>query len=102
MRFYKPLLKELKNILIFEHAHDKTYNKTCATSENSDQHAHLCSLIRVFADSICLLQPPGYPKTDNNIILAILGDALDLNLFSRTRVNKATELYSMELQRLNI
>ena len=25
---------------------------------------HTCSLIRVFADHMCLLQPPGYPKTD--------------------------------------
>ena len=31
-------------------AHDKTYNKTCVTSENSDQPAHPRSLIRVFAD----------------------------------------------------
>ena len=30
-------------------AHDKTYNKTCATSEDSDQPAHPRSLIRVFA-----------------------------------------------------
>ena len=42
--------------------HDKTYNKTCATSEDSDQPAHPRSLIRVFADRMCLLQPPGYPK----------------------------------------
>ena len=47
-----------------EPAHDKTYNKTCATSEDSDQPAHPRSLIRVFADRICLLQPVGYPKRD--------------------------------------
>ena len=47
-----------------ESAHDKIYNKTCATSEDSDQPAHPRSLIRVFADCICLLQPPGYPKRD--------------------------------------
>ena len=38
------------------------YNKICATSEDSDQPAHPRSLIRVFADRMCLLQPPGYPK----------------------------------------
>ena len=42
---------------IFEPAHDKTYNKTCAISEDSDQPAHPRSLIRVFADRMCLLQP---------------------------------------------
>ena len=47
-----------------EPAHDKTYNRTCATSEDSDQPAHPRSLIRVFADRMCLLQPPGYPKRD--------------------------------------
>ena len=45
-----------------EPAHDKTYNKTCATSVDSDQHAHPRSLIRVFADHMCFVQPPGYPK----------------------------------------
>ena len=48
----------------YELAYDKTYNKTCGTSENSDQPAHLRSLIRVFTDCMCLLQPPGYPKRD--------------------------------------
>ena len=52
-----------------EPGHDKTYNKTCATSEDSDQPAHLRSLIRVFADRMCLLQPPGYPKRDKQIPL---------------------------------
>ena len=42
----------------------KTYKKTSATSEDSDQPAHPRSLIRVFADRMCLLQPPGYPKKD--------------------------------------
>ena len=50
--------------MINEPSHDKAYNKTCATSEDSDQPAHSHSLIRVFADRICLLQPPGYPKRD--------------------------------------
>ena len=49
---------------INEPAHYKTYNKTCATSEDSDQPAHPRSLIRVFADCLCRLQPPGYPKRD--------------------------------------
>ena len=31
-------------LLLFEPAHDKTYIKTCATSEDSDQPAHLRSL----------------------------------------------------------
>ena len=38
--------------------------KIYATSDNSDQTAHPRSLIRVFADRTCLLQPPGYPKRD--------------------------------------
>ena len=42
----------------------KTYNKTFATSEDSDQPKHPRSLIRVFADCMCLLQPPGYPNRD--------------------------------------
>ena len=34
------------------------FNKTCATSKDSDQAAHLCSQIRVFADgtAFCSLQ----------------------------------------------
>ena len=51
-------------IKTWEPAHDKTYNKTCAISEGSDQPAHPRSLIRVFADRMCPLQPPGYPKRD--------------------------------------
>ena len=35
---------------------------TYATSEDSDQTAHLRSLIRVFAGHMCLLQPQGYPN----------------------------------------
>ena len=50
--------------LIFESVHDKTYNKTCATSKVSDQSAQTRSLIRVFADRLCLLQPPGDPRRD--------------------------------------
>ena len=33
-------------------------------SEDSDQPAHPRSLIRVFADRMCLLKPPIYPKRD--------------------------------------
>ena len=49
---------------IYETAHGKTNNKTCATSEDSDQTARLRSLIRVFADRMCFLLSPGYPKRD--------------------------------------
>ena len=44
----------------YEPEHDKTYNKTYATSEDSDQPAHPRSLTWVFADRMCLLQPMGY------------------------------------------
>ena len=49
---------------VIESLHDKTYNKACATREDSDQPAHARSLIRVFADRMCILQPPCYPKWD--------------------------------------
>ena len=45
-----------------EPADDKTYTMTCATSEDSDQPVHPRSLITVFADHRCLLQPRGYRK----------------------------------------
>ena len=45
-----------------EPVHDKTYNKTCATSEDSYQSAHPRNLTRVYADRMCLLQTPGYSK----------------------------------------
>ena len=51
-------------ILSNEPVHEKTINKTCATSQDSDQPAHPRSLIWVFADCMCLLQPPDYPKGD--------------------------------------
>ena len=38
-------------------AHNKTYNVACAISEDTDQPAHPRSLIIVFADRMCLLQP---------------------------------------------
>ena len=49
--------------------HDKTYNKTCATSGDSDQTAHPRSLIGIFVDRMCLVQPPGYPKRDERELL---------------------------------
>ena len=60
---------QIEQIFEIEPTHDKTYNKTCATSEDSDQPAHLRSLIRVFADRTCLVQPSGYPKKDSRGIL---------------------------------
>ena len=41
-------------MIIYEPAHDKTYNKTCPASEYSNQPAHPHSLIRVFADCMSL------------------------------------------------
>ena len=49
---------------ITEPAHDKTYNKNCAISEDSGQPAHPRNLISVFAVHMCLLQPQGYSKRD--------------------------------------
>ena len=34
----------MQTVSTYEPVHDKTYNKTCATSEVSDQTAHMCSL----------------------------------------------------------
>ena len=48
--------------VLYEPAYNETCNKTCATSEDSDQPAHPRSLIRVFADRMCQLQAPGYPE----------------------------------------
>ena len=72
----------LDNLLfIIEPADDKTYDKICATSEDSDQPAHPCRLIRVFADRMCLVQPPGYPKRDEREPLPYLVDVqADLSL----------------------
>ena len=47
----------------FEPARDETYNKTCATSKDSDQPAHPRGLISVFADRTSRISP-GYPKRD--------------------------------------
>ena len=61
--------------------HQKIYNKTCATSEGSDQPVHLHSLIRVFADCMCLLEPSRYPKRNKQkSLLYWLDVQADLNL----------------------
>ena len=52
----------------YELVHDKTY-KTCATSKDSDQPAHSCSLIRVFVDHMCLRRPLGYSKRSEEELL---------------------------------
>ena len=54
------------SLFSYEPAHDKTYHKTCATSENK----WTCSLIRVFAGHMGHLQPPGYPRRDKRKPLA--------------------------------
>ena len=49
---------------VFEPAQNIIYDKTCVNSEDSDQPAHLYSLIRVFAGCMCFLYPLGYRKRD--------------------------------------
>ena len=52
-----------------------------ATSEDSDQPAHPRSLIRVLADRMCLLKPPGYPKRDEQEPLPYrVDEQVDLSL----------------------
>ena len=60
-------------VIIIEPAHDKTYNKTYVTSKDSDLPAYPRSLIRVFADPLCLLQSPGYSKRDKLERLPYMG-----------------------------
>ena len=61
--------------------YDKTCNKTCAISEDTNQTAHSRSLIRVFADRMCLQQAPGYPKRNEREPLSYWIDVqADLNL----------------------
>ena len=57
---------------LFESVRYKTYNKTCSTSEDSGPPAHPCSLIRVFADRMYLLQLPGYSKRNKRVPLSYL------------------------------
>ena len=49
-------LQTKADILAYEPAHDKTYNKSCATSKDWDQSAHPRSLIKVFANRMYLIQ----------------------------------------------
>ena len=71
---------ELQNIRL-NMSQCKTYNKTFATSEDSDQPAHPRSLIRVFTDRMYLLQPPGYLKRDRReLLLYWVGIQADLSL----------------------
>ena len=44
-RIRLPTRTKQKLCITYESANDKTYNKTCATSEDSDQPAHPRSLI---------------------------------------------------------
>ena len=48
---------------IIEPAHDKTYNKLVPPAKTQ---ISLCirTVWSVFADRMCFLQPPGYPKSD--------------------------------------
>ena len=65
----------------YEQAHDKTCNKTCATSVDSDQFAHPRSLIEIFAYCLCFLQPQGYSKRDTRESLSYCVNAeADLSL----------------------
>ena len=68
----------------FSHKRQRTTKptiKTFAISEDSDQPAHPRSLIRVFADRVCLLQPPGYPMRDKRELLPYWVDVqADLSL----------------------
>ena len=56
--------KMLYTVFRYETVQEKSYNKTYVTSKDSYYPAHLCSLIRAFANHMCLLQPSDYPKTD--------------------------------------
>ena len=79
------MLLSFHSISVFVLVHDKACNKTCTTSKDSDQPAHPCSLIGVFADRICLLQPPGYPKRDNwEALLCWVDVQADLSLCCHT------------------
>ena len=65
--------------LINEPTHKKTYNKTCVSSKD---RFNLCSLVRVFIDHMCLLQPPGYPERNKRESLLFRVDVqADASLF---------------------
>ena len=65
---------ENKLEVINEPVHDTTYIKTCAISEDSGQLAHPRIPIRLFAERMCLLLPPGYPKREKREPLSYLMD----------------------------
>ena len=67
-------MKGFYSIIKYEPEHNKTYNKTSVTSEDSHQPTHLCSLIRIFTDHMCLLQYLGYPKRDKQDFLSYCVD----------------------------
>ena len=75
VRIGSSVSSEKKNITVkqINQRMTKNFNKTCATSEDADQTAHPRSLIRVFADHKCLLQPPCCPKRDKMRTFAITG-----------------------------
>ena len=58
---YVVVTKQICRNVIIEPAHDKTYNKTCATSEDSDWSAQSDKDLHC---SDVLLQPSGYLKRD--------------------------------------
>ena len=71
---------------ILELVHDKTYNKTYVTRQDSDQ-PWMHSLIRVFAYRMCLLQLLSYPKKDKQEPLPYLVDVqADLSFAGHTRL----------------
>ena len=67
-----------------------------ATSKDSDQTAHPRSLIRVFADRTCLLQPPRYPTRNKGEHLTHWVDGqLDLSILAGHPITK-TCLYNFD------
>ena len=50
--------------LVIKPAHDKKPTIRLVQAAKTRQPAHPRRLIRFFADCMCLLQPPGYPKRD--------------------------------------
>ena len=63
-------------LVVYEPAHDKTYNKTCETSEQISLRIH-----RIFADRMCLLQTGGCSKRDKREPLLYRADVqADLSL----------------------
>ena len=77
--YYCSRYMKVKNLLVsirIDAAYNKTYNITCATSKDSDQPAHLQNLIRIFADCMCLLQPPDYSKRNKREPLPFCVDVL--------------------------